>query len=553
MIKKLLAFLICVIIICPSGYADSIAPDAFEGIIIYVDDFNMFEKPKLSAPATRSGAKGGPVSDIEGAKAAMKAAMLEHKEILDCSQYYISVGTAINIFRSLWYEAPELFYVNFYTSSFSVDPNKDWQYYESGNNLTAQAMQFGIPYRFNKESAEGKKALIQKECNNILKEISPGMGDVEKVLAVHDYFALNYEYNYSAVGSNYITNPEAYSMDGIFIKKTAVCQGIALGFMYVLGLLGIDSVYVPSLDMVHAWNLVNINKNWYHVDVTWDLYYNQYAGWCCHDYILLSDTAIGQARPHYQYTHYGWEADYMALDTTYDSYFWISVTSGIFYNDGYWYYVSINSDTYADDICRRNIATGEESVVIKPGGYWIYGETEERYLFVPNSRKMFLHNSRIYYTTTKSIRSADLDGKNSVKEVTLDTDEQYTYVCGLVKDGGNARYCVMKMSQSGNSVKYELVYEDTFDLPSLVKVSRNKSNYVISLDKSITDGMMFAAVYNDDKSICIPVKVQEIDEGPTYSFPASKAEYTNLKVMIFDDNLKPLMESCAEFDLSEIN
>ena len=557
MIKKLISFLICLIVLCSPAYAEGFASELEETEGFYVNNFNMFEKPKFSVPATRSGAKSNP-GDIEGARAAMRAALLNYNDKCSFKSYKISVKTMIEIFQSLWYEEPELFYVNF--SSGLMYGSLSWTNYDEGaGDLEKRqattlylaedtSKEYPGVYRFTQEETRAKQQIIQKEYEEIISEISPDLSDVEKALAVHDYFALHYEYNYSAAESSYSNYPQAYAIDGLFIDKKAVCQGIALGYMYILGLLGIDSVFVPSNDMGHAWNLIKIGNNWYHVDVTWDMYDNQYAGWVLHDHFLLSDSAIGQRREHYTDYHHDWTADYQAFDTTYDDFFWKYITSGIFNEGGYWYYVSYNSEKQVDTICKRSIATGAENVIIELGDVWSYTDGYDDKI-MPRSSKLFLHLSRIYYISPYIILSADLNGNDIKVECEPEIDEDEAYVCGLAKEGTTARYCVMQL-QAGLQ-RYDFIYEDTFVL-SRVSVSLDNDSYIITLDKSVQSGILFAAVYNDAGTVCVPVLAQSVGSAGTagYEFNASAASgYTKLKVMIFD-GLKPLVDPCAEFDLN---
>ncbi|GMK42375.1 hypothetical protein PCCS19_54340 [Paenibacillus sp. CCS19] len=104
--------------------------------------------------------------------------------------------------------------------------------------------------------------------NEILK---PDMTEVDKELAIHDYIVLHTAYDYD----NYLKDTipdDSYSAYGVLFKGTAVCQGYAYAAHLMLELAGIDSIIVTGTANGggHAWNKVNIDGDYYNLDVTWD-------------------------------------------------------------------------------------------------------------------------------------------------------------------------------------------------------------------------------------------------------------------------------------------
>lgn len=53
--------------------------------------------------------------------------------------------------------------------------------------------------------------------------------------------------------------------------REAVCGGFARTFNFLCKKSGIDIIYILGIGLngTHAWNMINIDENWYHVDVTW--------------------------------------------------------------------------------------------------------------------------------------------------------------------------------------------------------------------------------------------------------------------------------------------
>jgi len=101
--------------------------------------------------------------------------------------------------------------------------------------------------------------------------IDESMKDVEKAKAVHDYIVLNTKYDQ--------TNPDdlpaiCFTIEGVLIKREAVCQGYAYTFQLFMDLLDITSNVVIGTDVIkgigHAWNMIYVGEEWYMVDTTWD-------------------------------------------------------------------------------------------------------------------------------------------------------------------------------------------------------------------------------------------------------------------------------------------
>lgn len=113
---------------------------------------------------------------------------------------------------------------------------------------------------------------IYEEALRINSEIiKPDMSEFDKEIAIHDYIVLHTAYDYD----NYLNDTipdDSYSAYGVFFKGTAVCQGYAYAAHLMLELAGIDSQIVTGTANGggHAWNKVNIDGDYYNLDVTWD-------------------------------------------------------------------------------------------------------------------------------------------------------------------------------------------------------------------------------------------------------------------------------------------
>ena len=121
--------------------------------------------------------------------------------------------------------------------------------------------------------ARGSISLKERAEDILDLIIAEGMKDVDKIKAVHDYIVLNTEYAYDEY-LNQTLKDEHFSEEGVLWEGKAVCQGYAYTFQLCMELLGIDSIIVEGEDLIskvnHAWNMVAIDGEWYHVDTTWD-------------------------------------------------------------------------------------------------------------------------------------------------------------------------------------------------------------------------------------------------------------------------------------------
>lgn len=144
---------------------------------------------------------------------------------------------------------------------------------------------------------------------SITKLIPDSYSDYEKVLFVNDYLCSNYKYDISIYTNPYSAIYDAFNF---FKTGTGVCQAYSLSFMAIMDDLGIRSDFVSADEMNHAWNLVELNNKWYHIDVTWNdptlgSYENDTFGCARHNYFLLSSECMMDSN----HQHYGFDiSDY---------------------------------------------------------------------------------------------------------------------------------------------------------------------------------------------------------------------------------------------------
>ena len=136
-------------------------------------------------------------------------------------------------------------------------------------------------------------AAFERAANTLLAGVegNTALSDTEKALLLHDRLALwnEYDCNTSVVSAS-------FSSYGALVKRVSVCQGYAFAYHYLLKRVGIDSDYARSDTLNHIWNVVYIDGEAYHVDVTWDDPIWDITGRVSHHYFLLSSDALYRAR-----------------------------------------------------------------------------------------------------------------------------------------------------------------------------------------------------------------------------------------------------------------
>ena len=118
--------------------------------------------------------------------------------------------------------------------------------------------------------------VYKKSVSNRVKQIRneetlKSKSNYEKIKAVHNWMIRNIRYDYK----NYLRKKiprSAGTVEGALLKKLCVCEGYALAFRKLMSSYHIPCklVYGRANGERHAWNMVKLNGNWYHVDVTWD-------------------------------------------------------------------------------------------------------------------------------------------------------------------------------------------------------------------------------------------------------------------------------------------
>lgn len=111
---------------------------------------------------------------------------------------------------------------------------------------------------------------IENLRNQVVERLE-GYSTHDKIKHVHNWLIDNLSYDTT------YQNKNIYDIYGALTYASAVCEGYARAYKYMLDALGITSVLVSGtatnsegLTETHAWNDIKIDDKWYAIDLTWD-------------------------------------------------------------------------------------------------------------------------------------------------------------------------------------------------------------------------------------------------------------------------------------------
>lgn len=119
---------------------------------------------------------------------------------------------------------------------------------------------------YSRSASEAAKIqpLFDKSAQEIIDKALAQDDLFDRVLVIHD--ALTEMTTYNAKAPSY--RSEA---DGPLVYGQALCEGYAKAFMYLCQAVGIQCFCVAGYaGESHMWNMLQLDGEWYHMDVTWD-------------------------------------------------------------------------------------------------------------------------------------------------------------------------------------------------------------------------------------------------------------------------------------------
>ena len=156
------------------------------------------------------------------------------------------------VFQCVLIDHPEIFYTTGYT----------YTKYSRGEKTVG--IDFAGTYDQTKEEAVARAEAIRSVTAEWLSGMEEAASEYDKVKAVYEAVIFSTNYDLSAADNQNIAS--------VFLGGASVCQGYAKATQYLLNHLGVMCTLVQgTVDTgeAHAWNLVQVDGDYYYVDTTW--------------------------------------------------------------------------------------------------------------------------------------------------------------------------------------------------------------------------------------------------------------------------------------------
>lgn len=485
-------------------------------------------------------------------------------EYIDLYDYGLSADKFDYIYRMLVYCSPRSYYLLNNNGSYQYytycDPIKNIVYgvtpvYQL--DIYDECMDI-LPEKLNsiQEEVDDNLNIFDSEIDTIKSCIVPGMTDIEKLIAFHNYMNLNYNYSYEDYSGD--QSAQGHNTAMLLARdKKGMCLAFSTLFSYVAESEGIDTGFVLSYatdgtytSEYHIWNLINIEsssggeKKWYHVDVAWDDTLSRGYGSCRLDYFLLSDELI---RPSHEFSSGNYNVFYDITDIKTGSDFdyaqWRYSVSPIVTSNRKWYFVSYDSSNHKSILYEYDARSAADTAFRQ-----LYSFNDKWYTSFGSSASystsysgLGLVNGKLYFNGPKNIYSYSLNSGTVNVEFSLSkNDTSSIYSC--YSDGSSIYYGI-KPDGSGQS-------------DPVIKGGSISVADVAVTASPIIDGKVYINInpsdlYESENEIQVFVvsdstlSEQDCDslQENLLSFEVGSSQ--TAKVFIWDSNMRPLTECCT--------
>lgn len=156
------------------------------------------------------------------------------------------------VFQCVMLDHPEIFYADGYS----------FVKYTLGEEV--KKITFTGTYTVTQEERRAREELLEQKIAEALAGIASDASDYDKVKYVYEWVIGNTEYDRES--------PDNQNICSVFLNGRSVCQGYAKAAQLLLQRLGIPAALVTGTvenGEGHAWNLIQINNEYYYMDATW--------------------------------------------------------------------------------------------------------------------------------------------------------------------------------------------------------------------------------------------------------------------------------------------
>lgn len=188
------------------------------------------------------------------------------------------VDLVMDIMREIYDDNPAMFY---------VEPGKI-RYWLQGDSIRIL-----YTYRYSKAETEQYQRKLEQVIEKFKEDwIHPEMPTYNKVMAVNNFLLSTTTYD-PVVKDGGEGVQEDYSVIGALVTKVVVCHGLSLALKLLCDSLQIKCLVIRGEAQrgKHAWNILQIDKKFYHLDMTWNMSDDNNRFWA-YRYFLVDDKTI---------------------------------------------------------------------------------------------------------------------------------------------------------------------------------------------------------------------------------------------------------------------
>lgn len=136
----------------------------------------------------------------------------------------------------------------------------------------------------NTSGLDNKQKETLEMATAVLDEIiTEDMSDYDKEKAVYDWMTTELTYDTGILQVIPATEEDCDNPYGVLKYHNAVCVGYATTFRLFMQMMDIECMVVHNPEKYHSWDLVNLDGNWYHVDIYSDQGSASYANFNMND------------------------------------------------------------------------------------------------------------------------------------------------------------------------------------------------------------------------------------------------------------------------------
>lgn len=191
-------------------------------------------------------------------------------EKIDVSAAKVHVKDAERLWYSVMNEHPELHWVGYH-------------YKNAEYSLSTQEIQYIEPqYCIDAQEHQRRQAELDQVESEYLEGVTPQSGDFDTALQIYINMARRIDYDSIELERqnarrrrgthDYAAPDDLRNIYGALVTRRTVCQGYAAAYQYLLQKAGLQSFMAVGNCHEggrHGWNVVKMEGEYYHVDVTW--------------------------------------------------------------------------------------------------------------------------------------------------------------------------------------------------------------------------------------------------------------------------------------------